>query len=150
MSLWSPAGCTLVWSPRYWKDPLSQSCSPPHWLYLHQSVWLWTGPEVYWRGWALPSATQIHFLSELINNSHSFLSFSSRCSHGAWAVCHGSRTRSINHFHGRDWLHRVLPSGGRLRWRQWGAENNVGTSQSAGWIWSHQEHQGTTNNKITP
>lgn len=74
VSLWSPAGCALVWSPWYWKDPLSQSCSPSHWLYLHQSVWLWTGPEVYWRGWVSPSVTQIRFLSELMYNSlHSFL-----------------------------------------------------------------------------
>lgn len=73
-----------------------------------------------------------------------------RRSNGARALCDGSRTRSIDHLHGRDRLHRVLPPGGRLGWRQRGAENNAGTPQPAGWIWSHQEHQGTTDDRITP
>ncbi len=92
------AGCAAVRSPRYREDPAGQSRGPPHWLYLHQGVRLWAGPEVHWRRWALLSLlnTVIKFISTL----DSFYQMQSgcitltppscaRCPHGARAVRHG-------------------------------------------------------------
>ncbi len=89
-------------------------------------------------------AFSFFFVNHFKNDSDLFLfdSVYSRSSYGARAVRHGQGTRSLHHLHGWDRLHRLVSAGGRIRRRQWGAENYAGAPQPAGWVRGHQEHQG--------
>jgi hypothetical protein len=59
--LFSFAGCSPLWTTRHRKNIIGTCSCSPHWLYLHQSIWLWVGSKVYW--WGFP--------------------------HGSWTLCYG-------------------------------------------------------------
>jgi len=99
---------------RHRKNSISSSRCPSYGVYLHSCLGVGISPEVYW----------------------------GRVSNGSWAVRDGKRACTLHHIYGRNWQYRIIQDRIKFRRGFGSAADNVGTSESIGWVWSHQEYQG--------
>lgn len=120
---------------RCWREPLriilsvhSFACPDPNLCRnLSVKVLVWWGNYSLWLG---------KFL---------FTAYSTKIGHKwrNWISCDSRQgTRAINHIHGWNRFHWIVKNRIRVGWRQRSATNHVGTPQSTGWVWSHQEYKG--------